>query len=105
MDSRLLACLARRHGLATAADLRREGFSSRQITTWVRSRVLVAVRRGVYTSAELWYSWDAYVAKPLARIRAAALTIEIPFAFSHDSAAILHGLPAPAPGRCRPSHP
>jgi hypothetical protein len=93
MDSRLLACLARGQGLATAADLRQEGFSGRQVTAWVRSRVLVAVRRGVYTSTELWESWDEYVAKPLARIRAAALTIEIPFVFSHDSAAVLHGLP------------
>ncbi len=93
MESRLIACLAQGHGLATSAALRRAGFSSRQISGWVRTGVLVPVRRGVYTSAELWDSWDEYVARPLARIRAAATTIEIPFAFSHDSAAIVHGLP------------
>ena len=93
MDSRLLACLARGHGSTTAADLHREGFSTRRIAAWVRAGALVAVRRGVYTSRELWDSWDDYVAKPLARIRAAGLTVSITYAFSHDSAAIFHGLP------------
>jgi hypothetical protein len=55
--------------------------------------VLIALRRCVYTTAALWNSWDEYVARPMARIRAAALTIEIPFVFSHDTAAIVHGLP------------
>ncbi len=93
MDSRLDACLASGHGLVTAAMLRERGFSSRQVTAWVRDGVLSVVRRGVYTTATLWDSWDEYVARPMARIRAAALAIEIPFVFSHDTAAIVHGLP------------
>jgi hypothetical protein len=85
--------MARGHGLVTAATLRQQGFSSRQVTAWVRGGVLVGVRRGVYTTRELWDSWDKYAAKPLSRIRAASMSIEIPHVFSHDSAAIVHGLP------------
>lgn len=93
MDSRLRACVAAGDGLATAEALRAHGFTTRQITAWVRTGVLVAVRRGVYTTCELWESWDAFSARPLARIRAAATVIEIACVFSHDSAAIVHELP------------
>ncbi|HET6694218.1 MAG TPA: type IV toxin-antitoxin system AbiEi family antitoxin domain-containing protein, partial [Pedococcus sp.] len=62
MDSRLRACVAAGDGLATAEALRAHGFTTRQITAWVRTGVLVAVRRGVYTTCELWESWDAFSA-------------------------------------------
>lgn len=51
------------------------------------------VRRGVYTTAELWESWDSYRERPLARVRAAHLTVVVPHHFSHDSAALVQRLP------------
>lgn len=93
MDSRVLAALARGEGLVTAADLRSLGIDRRIVANWVRRGALITVRRGVYTSAERWADWGEYRDRPLARIRAAELTMTIPHVFSHDSAALLHGLP------------
>lgn len=89
----MLAALARGAGLVTAADLRSLGIDRRIVADWVRRGALITVRRGVYTSAELWAAWDEYRDRPLARIRAAELTLTIQHVFSHDSAALLHGLP------------
>ena len=99
MDSRTKGALAAGQGLATAARLRAAGLSDERLAALCRAGELVAVRRGVYTSTELWDSWDEYVAQPLARIRAAELTLTSPHVFSHDSAAILHGLPLLRPDR------
>jgi hypothetical protein len=93
MDTRIIARLAQGAGLATAKDLRAAGVDPRMITSLVRGGELVAVRRGVYTSAELWEAWDEWRERPLARIRAAHLTITMDHVFSHDSAALLQGLP------------
>jgi hypothetical protein len=93
MESRVLGEMAAGRGLVTSVRLRELGFSPRQIAAWVRSGALVAVRRGVYTTAEVWAGWDEFRDRPLARIRAAHLTLVVPHVFSHDSAALLHGLP------------
>jgi hypothetical protein len=93
MDSRIIGVLAAGDGLATTARLRVAGVSDERIAGLCRAGELVVVRRGVYTSAALWASWDPYVARPLARIRAADLTLRSAHVFSHDSAAILHGVP------------
>lgn len=53
----------------------------------------MTVRRGVYTTRELWESWDLVREQPLARVRAVALTLRVPHVRSHDSAALLWGLP------------
>jgi hypothetical protein len=93
MDTRIIARLALGAGLATAKDLRGVGIDPRMITSLVRGGELVAVRRGVYTTAELWEAWDEWRERPLARIRAAHLTVTMGHVFSHDSAAVLQGLP------------
>ena len=93
MDSRVLAAVARGRGLVTAAELRRLGFDGRVVARWARCRELVPVRRGVYTTAELWDGWDIYRERPLARIRAAELTLRVPHVLSHDSSAVVQRLP------------
>lgn len=86
------AAVATGQGVVSAHRLSELGIPGRVVAQWCRSGLLVPVRRGVYTTRELWDSWDAYVARPMARIRAAHLTLRIPHVFSHDSAAILHGV-------------
>lgn len=76
----------------TSARLHALGLDPRAVARLVRTGRLVAVRRGVYTTAELWASWDEYAARPLARIRASELTITVPHVHSHDSAALLQGV-------------
>lgn len=93
MDSRILAAVAAGHGLVTAHSLRQLQVTAQAVAAMVRAGDLVAVRRGVYTTHQLWNSWDEYAARPLARIRAAELTLDVPHVFSHDSAAILQGVP------------
>lgn len=93
MDSRTLAAIARGNGLATTRQLVGCGIDVRQIARWVRTHRLVVVRRGVYTTAELWESWDALHDRPLARVRAVDLTLQVPHVRSHDSAALLWGIP------------
>lgn len=93
MDSRVLAEVARGHGLVTARQLCHRGFDRRQVAAWARAGLLVPVWRGVYTTAELWESWDVYHHRPLARVRAVQLTVRLPHVFSHDSAAIAQRVP------------
>ena len=83
------AAVAAGRGVVTAQRLCELGIPGRLIAQWCRRGLLVPVRRGVYTTRELWESWDKYAARPTARIRAAHLTLRIPHAFSHDSAAIV----------------
>jgi hypothetical protein len=52
----------------------------------------VAVRRGVYTTAERWGLLDEYVGQPLLRVHAASATMRTPHVLSHDSAALAWGL-------------
>ncbi len=82
----------RGRGVVTARRLAELGIPGRLVAEWCRRGLLVPVRRGVYTTRDLWDSWDEYVARPTARIRAAHLTLRIPHVFSHDSAAILHAV-------------
>ena len=93
METRALAAVAAGRGLVTATRLSILGFHPRRVARWVRSGELVSVRRGVYTTAQLWAEWDEYRARPLARVRAAHLTLTVPHVFSHDSAALLLGVP------------
>ncbi|WP_310525966.1 type IV toxin-antitoxin system AbiEi family antitoxin domain-containing protein [Nocardioides sp.] len=93
MDTRIIARIAEGGGLARARDLRAAGVDPRAITALVRGGELVAVRRGIYSTAELWDAADEWRERPLARIRAAHLAVTMDHVFSHDSAAVLHGLP------------
>ena len=89
----MLAAVARGNGLVTAQQLAECGFDARLVRRWVKSGRLVAVRRGVYTTGELWESWDIVRERPLARVRAVDLTLRVPHVHSHDSAALALSLP------------
>ena len=93
MDSRVLAAVARGDGLTTPAALARVGVGQRHVARLVRTGRLVPVRRGVYTTAELWAAWDIHHARPLARVKAAEHCVTVPHVSSHDSAALLQELP------------
>jgi hypothetical protein len=93
MEATLVAAVARGHGIATAAELRALGVSSRLLSAWLRRGVVVQVRRGAYTTRELWESWDIYRARPLARVRAVSRVLQINAVFSHDSSALLQEVP------------
>ena len=92
MDSRILGLAANQHGLFTTEQVLNLGHSMAVILANVRSGCWVGVRRGVYTTRELWDSWDEWTERPLARSRAAHLTMWLPHAMSHDSSALEHGM-------------
>jgi hypothetical protein len=79
--------------LVTAAALAQVGVGPRYVARLVRSGRLVAVRRGIYATSELWDSWDEFRDRPLARVRAAEHSIVVEHVVSHDSAALVHDLP------------
>lgn len=93
MDVRIREAIAQGGGVVTTARLRGIPIDPRVIARHVRMGDLVAIRRGVYTSRELWEGWGEFTDRPLARIRAASLTMTMPHVLSHDSAAVLHGIP------------
>lgn len=93
MDARVHAAVARGQGLVTTKELRVLGVDLRRVAVWVRQGRLVPVRRGIYTTRQLWESWDVYHARPLARIRAVERTLTLPHVLSHDSAALVHRVP------------
>lgn len=98
----MLAAIAQGGGLVTRHALLAHGLDARQIRTWVRAGRLVVVRRGVYTTAELWASWDLYRERPLARVRAVELMLRVPHVLSHDSAALVHRIPLLRPHEAEP---
>lgn len=93
MDHAIAAAAANNQGIVTRDRLTEIGTSEREVDQLLRAGLLVAVRRGVYTTRELWDSWDEFHDRPMARIRAAHLSIDIPHVFSHESAAVALGLP------------
>ncbi len=93
MDARVQAEIGAGGGLVTAQRLRDMGVDPRWVARAVRQGDLVAVRRGVYTTAEVWQGLDEFRGRPLARVSAAHLTISLDHVFSHDSAAVIHDLP------------
>lgn len=98
MDTRTLR-LQRRHGLITRSAAIRAGFDDRDIARFVRSGTWVVVRRGVYAEAALWLRHDGnpFASRDHQR-RLASRAVHLRqagtgAAFSHDSAALEHGLP------------
>ena len=98
----MLAAVAAGEGLVTARALHERGIDARLIAGWVRRGRLVVVRRGVYTTAELWESWDPYRQRPIARVRAVDLTLQVPHVVSHDSSALLQRVPLLRPQDAAP---
>lgn len=99
----MTAALADGDGLVTTGELSHHGCDPRRLAAIVRSGDLVALRRGVYTSGETWAGLDEYHGRPLLRIKAAERTLRVGHVYSHDSAAVLHGLPLLDP-RSAPVH-
>lgn len=97
MDPRTYAPAVANRGLLTNRQALAAGLSAEDIARLVRHGTLVRVRRGIYVSAEQWEEADPFRERPLLRIRAAHLALQVPHVFSHDSAAIALGLGAPDP--------
>ena len=93
MDPRARAIMSNQHGLITTTQLIRLGHGSDVVARWVRTGHLVSVRRGVYTEAETWASWDERRDRPLARARAAHYVMRTEHVMSHDSAALELDMP------------
>ena len=79
-------------GLIPAAALRQLGVSSHSVEALVERRELVRVRRGVYVGAELWAA-AKYDDRYRLFVQATHLLGQRPVVVSHESAAVLHGLP------------
>ena len=96
----VIALLGAQHGLITARQLASAGVDSVDLRRLVAAGDLVRLRRGVYVDGEAWSSLDPFRAQPLARMRAARLTLTSEdYAFSHDSSSIVLGMGAPDPRR------
>ena len=92
MHPRVLALMASQHGLITFRQAIGSGVSADQVARHASRGEWVRVRHGVYADGEVWRSLDEYVGRPLLGVRAAHLVLESPHVFSHDSAALLHGM-------------
>ncbi|WP_130177959.1 type IV toxin-antitoxin system AbiEi family antitoxin domain-containing protein [Cryobacterium sp. SO1] len=83
---------ARYSGLLPAGALLEAGISRRGIQQLCREGALTNIRRGVYVAAERWRSANASERYRLL-VRATVLAAERSPVLSHQSAAVLHGLP------------
>jgi hypothetical protein len=63
------------------------GVAPSEIRRMVRQGYWVRVRRGVYTTREVWEALDEYVGRPRLQARAAILQMRRAWLLSHDSAA------------------
>lgn len=90
--------LATQGGLVLRSQVLDTGLAPSRITALVKGGELVIVRRGVYADGELWSSLDEFVGRPLLRVRAALLLLDRAWVLSHDSAALVLGMPLIDPG-------
>lgn len=93
MDDMLLFRIKREHGLITTRAALAAGLTPLDIQHLVRSGRWVVVRRGVFVERETWDAADVWSDRPRLRSRAVDLRLGHARAFSHDSAALEHGLP------------
>ena len=91
----VVALMESQHGLVTRRQLIAAGLHPRDIARLVARGALLRVRHGVYADAEAWHALDPHRGQPLLRVRGAHLTLTSAYAFSHDSAALLHGMGVP----------
>ncbi|MCU1438686.1 MAG: hypothetical protein JWP66_1773 [Naasia sp.] len=78
--------------LLSARDWERRGEDPRWLRDQERRGALVRLRRGVYVASETWAAAGTED-RALLHLRAYATTAQTPPTFSHQSAALLHGLP------------
>lgn len=86
------ATIAAQGGVIRRDQLLDAGLGPSDIAKLRRSGVLLAVRRGVVTTAEIWEELDPYVGRPRLHARAAILTMRRGWVLSHDSSAHEQGL-------------
>ena len=97
MDPRALGMMAGQRGLITYGQARTLGMDDRDIAGLVRRGEWRRVRRGVFVATDHWTSLDPFRGQPLLRIHAAHLVLRIQHWFSHESSAIVQGIPLPDP--------
>ncbi|WP_114424055.1 type IV toxin-antitoxin system AbiEi family antitoxin domain-containing protein [Nocardioides houyundeii] len=85
----------RQHGLLTSRQALAAGLDVPAVARLVRTGAWVRLRRGVYVDGGQWREAGEFDEKPLLRVRAAALVLEVEHVFSHDSASLVHGLGLP----------
>ena len=78
--------------LVTIADLLRSGGSPAELQRSARHGGVLRIRRGVYLSTSAWDELDA-ASRHRMRIAAAQAKARRPLVFSHESAALLSGMP------------
>ncbi len=88
MHPEVIAIMARQHGLITRAQARQVGLTGDAIDRLMRTRLWVAVRRGVYAESRLALAVVSHEEQRLLADRAASLRIHCPHVMSHDSAAV-----------------
>jgi hypothetical protein len=88
---RTMAVMAKQRGLITSDQAKDCGLAATRIRSLVRAGEWVAVRRGVYTDAEVWDAADIRERNRM-RTRAAMMTMRRSHTASHDSAGHEHGL-------------
>lgn len=101
MDPRALGAMADQHGLITYRNARELGLDDRDVERLVRSGSWIRLRRGVFAATDVWESLDPFRGQPLPRVRAAHLVVQKQHWFSHESAALIHGIPLADPRRAR----
>ncbi|GAA3509896.1 hypothetical protein GCM10022262_37010 [Georgenia daeguensis] len=86
----------RASGLVLSGDMAAQGIGPGEIRRAVRDNVLARVRRGAYLPASAWSG-----ARPASRYRffvqATAAAMRTPAVLSHESAAVMHGIPRIGP--------
>lgn len=99
MHPLVLAAVAAGRGLVTRQAALAAGLTEHELERLLRTGTWVVVRHGVYASAEHWATLDEYVGRPIARARAAHVTMKTEHVMSHDSAARELGLAVLRPRR------
>jgi hypothetical protein len=92
MDPRVTAAFGAHGGVLSRGMLLDLGVAPGEIRRMARQGRWVRVRRGAYTTAEIWDALDEYVGRPRLRARAAILMMRRGWVLSHDSAAHEHGM-------------
>lgn len=92
MEPRVIATCLRNGGVLTRTQLLDLGVAPGEIQRLVRCGHLVRLRRGAYTTAQIWQEADEYVGRPLLHARAAVALMRRGWVLSHESGAYEHGL-------------
>lgn len=92
MDPRIVGAFGAHAGVLSRRRLVELGAAPAEIRRFVRNGQWVRVRRGIYTTAEIWAALDEHVGRPRLRARAAILQMRHGWVLSHDSSAHEQGM-------------